>query len=155
VPPGCGGAIHLSLRGRENRSVAGATGLLEGTGGAWISDPSTGLTVELEGPRVGWDERAVAFAADGEADHVAAAVVILDDGPDDDGVSALRGLHLGAVQGGCDLEDVHGRHGNGGDLSLCSSPTGFTGPLAGRVELSKKTTVRRCMWRGEARLGWA
>jgi hypothetical protein len=39
-------------------------------------------------------------------DHIAAGVVILDDGPDDDEVSALRGLHFGAVQGGCDLEDA-------------------------------------------------
>jgi hypothetical protein len=58
---------------------------------------STRLTVSLEGARIGRDQRPVAFAANEEADDVVAAVVVLDEGPDDDRVAAFRGLHLGPV----------------------------------------------------------
>ena len=75
---------------------------------AWISDQSTSLTVGLEGPRVGRNERAVASASDGEAHDLAAAVVALDEGPDDDGIRAFSGLHVCTVQSGCDLEDSRG-----------------------------------------------
>ena len=73
----------------------------------WIDDQSAGLTVGLEGPLVGGNECLVAFAADGEADDVSVAVVGFDEGPDDDGECAFRGLHVRTVQGGCDLKDLH------------------------------------------------
>ena len=79
---------------------------------------STRLTVRLEGARLGRDQRPVAFATDGEADDVLAAVVVLDEGPDDDRRAAFRGLHLGPVQGRCDLEDLHGHHGKPGSRGL-------------------------------------
>jgi hypothetical protein len=81
----------------------------------WIDDQSAGLTVGLEGPLVGRNERLVAFAADGEADDVSVAVVGFNEGPDYDGVRAFRGLHLRTVQGGCDLKDLHSHHGKPGD----------------------------------------
>jgi hypothetical protein len=75
---------------------------------------STSLGVGLERLWIRSDEGPVAFTADGKPDHVATAVVVLDERPDDDRESALRGLHLGSVQGGCDLHDPHRRHGRRG-----------------------------------------
>ena len=72
---------------------------------------STSLAVGLERLWIGSDEGSVVFTGDGKPDDIAAAVVVLDERPDDDGECALRGLHLGAVQGGCDLHDLHRRHG--------------------------------------------
>ena len=83
--------------------------------GTRINDQSASLTVGLEGPLVGRNECPVAFAADGETDDVSVAVIVLDEGPDDDGVRAFRGLHLRTVQGGCDLKDLHSHHGKPGD----------------------------------------
>jgi hypothetical protein len=70
---------------------------------------SAGLGIPLESVRVGQDERLA--AGDGEADDVAAAVVVLGESPDDNGVRALPGLHLGAVQSGHDLQNLHSHHG--------------------------------------------
>jgi len=75
---------------------------------------STSLAVGLEGLWIRSDEGSAALTADGKPDHIVTAVVVLDEGPDDDGQSALRGLHLGSVQGGCDLQDLHRRHGRRG-----------------------------------------
>jgi hypothetical protein len=68
---------------------------------------STRLTVGLKGGGVGLDERSRPAGADRKADDIAAAVVVLDKSPDDDGIAAVPGVHLGAVQGRRDLEDLH------------------------------------------------
>jgi hypothetical protein len=81
------------------------------TRGSWVSELSTRLTVGLEGPWVRWNERAVASAPDREAHDVAAAIVALDEGPDDNWIRAFCGLHVRTVQRGCDLEDLHAHHG--------------------------------------------
>jgi hypothetical protein len=75
---------------------------------------STSLAVGLERLRIWSDQGLVAFTGDSKPDHIATAVVVLDERPDDDRESALRGLHLGSVQGGCDLQDPHRRHGRRG-----------------------------------------
>jgi hypothetical protein len=62
-------------------------------------------------------DTARSFAADGETDDVSVVVIVLDEGPDDDGVRAFRGLHLRTVQGGCDLKDLHLHHGKPRDPS--------------------------------------
>ncbi len=72
--------------------------------------PSTSLAVGLEGLWIRSDKGSVAFTGDGKPDHIMTAVVVLDERPDDDRESALRGPHLGSVQGGCDLQDLHRRH---------------------------------------------
>jgi hypothetical protein len=75
---------------------------------------STSLAVGLEGLWIRSDEGSAALTADGKPDHIVTAIVVLDERPDDDGESALRRLHLGSVQGGCDLQDLHPRHGRRG-----------------------------------------
>jgi hypothetical protein len=79
--------------------------------GRRLSQP---VTVGLEGVLVGRNECPVAFAVDGEADDVSVGVIVLDEGPNDDGVRAGRGVHLRPVQGGCDLKDIYLRHGKRG-----------------------------------------
>ena len=75
---------------------------------------SASLAVGLEGLWIRSDKGSVAFTGDGQPDHFMTAVVVLDERPDDDRKSALRGPHLGSVQGGCDLQDLHRRHGRRG-----------------------------------------
>ena len=81
----------------------------------WIKDQSASLTVGLESALVGRNECPIAFAADGEADDVSVGVIVLYEGPDDDGVRAVRRLHLRPMQGGGDLKDFHLHHGKRGD----------------------------------------
>jgi hypothetical protein len=76
-----------------------------------VKDQSASLAVGLEGALVGRNERPVAFASDGKADDVSVTAILLDEGPDDDGIRTVRGVHLRPVQGGCDLKDLHVHHG--------------------------------------------
>ena len=102
----------------EDKTSRVPPGCVESTRIAWINVQSTSLTVTLEGSLVGRNEGPVAFAGNGEADDVAAAVVVLDESPDNDGARAFGGLHLRTVQGGCDLKDLHRRHSKPGDPGL-------------------------------------
>jgi hypothetical protein len=104
---------------------------------------STRLTVGLEGPWVGRNERAVASAPDGEAHDIAAAVVVLDEGPDDNWVRAFSGLHVRTVQGGCDLEDLHAYHGKRRlVIGVCGPRTVFAHPRAADVPAVSETGLK-------------
>jgi hypothetical protein len=107
---------------------------------AATADWSAGLTVGLEAVRVGRGERALALGAHGEADDVGGAIVFLDEGLDDDGTGALRGLHLGAVQSRCDLEDLHRPHGK----RTLRATVAWSGPLAYAPSLSASGRVGSC-----------